>query len=354
MPSIQGAQTHQVPAHMNNDLRSTTGAVSQSSYVSSSGIKSVLLNAWNTVKSAVSGMLSSFGLHISGEQGSDKPGREIAMDIFPRPASPLPVDVQFENDIYESSGGNIYDSVYAHTVSGRLSLTGALYSEIEEPLYEEIGSNQAQTPPPVNLSTHPSLLRLSGSEIEEPLYEEIGSDQAQTPPPVNLSTHPSLSRLPGSTPQNNPLEESDYDEIIFDNIERNPVKTEQELKSSSLPPIPADDDESNYEPISLDTAPQGTSELKDESTGEVVYATVNKHSPLSEAEKANINLWEGISDGCESKVPTVPERIKGTPLYTQTPENDPRRESDYADPKDLSFNKEQLLQRVINERLKMQ
>ncbi|MGJ7065331.1 hypothetical protein ABM016_08535 [Morganella morganii] len=198
MPSIQGAQTHQVPAHMNNDLRSTNGAVSQSSYVSSSGIKSVLLNAWNTVKSAVSGMLSSFGLHISGEQGSDKPGREIAMDIFPRPASPLPVDVQFENDIYESSGGNIYDSVYAHTVSGRLSLTGALYSEIEEPLYEEIGSNQAQTPPPVNLSTHPSLLRLSGSEIEEPLYEEIGSDQTQTPPPVNLSTHPSLSHLSGS------------------------------------------------------------------------------------------------------------------------------------------------------------
>ena len=159
MPSIQGAQTHQVPAHMNNDLRSTNGAVSQSSYVSSSGIKSVLLNAWNTVKSAVSGMLSSFGLHISGEQGSDKPGREIVMDMSSRPAQPLPgMDAQLENSIYESSGENTYDSVYAG-VSERLSLSESLYSEIEEPLYAEIGEGQDQTPPPVNLSTHPSLSR---------------------------------------------------------------------------------------------------------------------------------------------------------------------------------------------------
>ncbi|HGY3147388.1 TPA: hypothetical protein ACNVU4_001426 [Morganella morganii] len=111
---IQGVQQHQIPAHPNNDLRSTTGAVSQSSYVSSSGIKSVLLNAWNTVKSAVSGMLSSFGLHLSGEQGSDKPGREIVMDISSRPLPPTPLsgmDAQLESNIYESSNGNICNSV---------------------------------------------------------------------------------------------------------------------------------------------------------------------------------------------------------------------------------------------------
>ncbi|MEM8074404.1 hypothetical protein Q4R22_08995 [Morganella morganii subsp. sibonii] len=206
MGPTQGIQGHQAIQTRNNDIYGSAGSNSSSSYVSSSGIKSVLLNAWNTVKSAVSGMLSSFGLHLSGQQGSDKPGREIVMDMSSRP----------------------------------------------------------------------------------------------------------------------------------------------------LPPIPVDDDGSDYAQISFDEAPQGTSELKDESTGEPVYATVNKHSQLSEAEKATINLWEGISDGCESEAPPVPGYTDRTPLYTQTPENDPRGESDYADPKELLFNQEQFLQRMMIDRLKMQ
>lgn len=216
---IQGVQQHQTPVHIENDLYGTTGTYSQSSYVSSSGIKSVLLNAWNAVKSAISGMLSSFGLHLSGQQGSDKPGREIVMDMSSWPAQPLPgMDAQLENSIYESSGENTYDSVYADESerpeslyacvdddafvrepaappvpgSPRPSLTESLYSEIEEPLYAEIGEGQDQTPPPVNLSTHPSLSESLYSEIEEPLYAEIGEGQDQTPSPVPDSPRPSL------------------------------------------------------------------------------------------------------------------------------------------------------------------
>lgn len=200
----EGAQPYRVPAHIKQDVQVTTGADNQSSHVSSSGIKSVLLHAWNAVKSAVSGMLSSFGLHLCGQQGSEKPGREIVLDMSSRP----------------------------------------------------------------------------------------------------------------------------------------------------LPPIPADDDGSDYAQISFDTEPQAASELKDESTGESVYATVNKHSRLSDTEKANINLWEGISDGCGAGAPPVPGYTDRTPLYTQTPENDPRGESDYADPQELLFNQDQFLQRMLSERLK--
>ncbi|EPL1173191.1 hypothetical protein K7419_000255 [Morganella morganii] len=198
MEPAQRIQGHQVIQTLDNDIYDSAGSNSSSSYVSSSGIKSVLLNAWNAVKSAVSGMLSSFGLHLSGQQGSDKPGREIVMDMSSRPAQPLPVDIQFDNDIYESSGGNVYDSVSS---PGQGSLSSSLSAFESENLYEEIGTGQIHTlpeiPPPVNLSTHPSL---SASESEH-LYEEIGAGQIhtlpETPPPVNLSTHPSLSRLPG-------------------------------------------------------------------------------------------------------------------------------------------------------------
>lgn len=79
---------------------------------------------------------------------------------------------------------------------------------------------------------------------------------------------------------------------------------------------------------------------------------MNKHSPLSDAEQAEINLWEGISDGSEPGAPPVPGYTDRTPLYTQTPENDPRGESDYADPKELLFNQAQFLQRMMSERLK--
>ncbi|HEI9845530.1 TPA: hypothetical protein SLN72_002517 [Morganella morganii] len=95
MQGIQGDHTIQT---LNNDIYDSTGGNKSSSYISLSGIKSVLLNAWNAVKAAVSGMLSSFGLHLSGQQGSDKPGRDITMDMSSRSAMPLlGIDEQFDN-----------------------------------------------------------------------------------------------------------------------------------------------------------------------------------------------------------------------------------------------------------------
>ncbi|MBA5807390.1 hypothetical protein F9883_05760 [Morganella morganii] len=228
MGPTQGIQGHQAIQTLNNDIYDSTGGNNSSSYISSSGIKSVLLNAWNAVKSAISGMLSSFGLHLSGQQGSDKPGREIVMDMSSRPAQPLPgMDAQLENSIYESCDGNIYDSVYA-AVSERPE---SLYACVDDDAFV-----REPAAPPVPGSPRPSLSESLYSEIEEPLYAEIGEGQDQTPPPVNLSTHPSLSRLydseagsqvtgsgddiyakphqPGntvSTPENDPRGESDYD-----------------------------------------------------------------------------------------------------------------------------------------------
>ncbi|EOZ4594854.1 hypothetical protein ACQRI3_001258 [Morganella morganii] len=214
MEPAQRIQGHQVIQTLDNDIYDSAGSNSSSSYVSSSGIKSVLLNAWNAVKSAVSGMLSSFGLHLSGQQGSDKLGREIVMDMSSRPAQPLPgMDAQLENSIYESGGENTYDSVYAHTGYGRPeslytsvddsasvrapavpdsprpSLSEPLYSEITEPLYEVI--DEYQTPSPVPDSPRPSLSEPLYSEITEPLYEVI--DEYQTPSPAPDSPRPSLS-----------------------------------------------------------------------------------------------------------------------------------------------------------------
>ena len=179
MGPTQGIQGHQAIQILNNDIYDSAGSNSPSSYVSSSGIKSVLLNAWNAVKSAVSGMLSSFGLHLSGQQGSDKPGREIVMDMSSRSAQSL---AQLENTIYGSSGENTYDSVYAHIGSGR-----------PESLYasgDDSASVRAPVAPPVPDSPRPSLSEPLYSEVAEPLYEVI--DEYQTPPPVPDSPRPSL------------------------------------------------------------------------------------------------------------------------------------------------------------------
>ncbi|EMO4162330.1 hypothetical protein [Morganella morganii] len=183
MGPAQGIQGHQAIQTLNNDIYGSADSNSSSSYVSSSGIKSVLLNAWNAVKSAVSGMLSSFGLHLSGQQGSDKPGREIVMDMSSRPAQPLPgMDAQLENSIYESSGENTYDSVYAHIGSGRPE---SLYASVDDS-----ASVRAPVAPPVPDSPRPSLSEPLYSEVAEPLYEVI--DEYQTPPPVPDSPRPSL------------------------------------------------------------------------------------------------------------------------------------------------------------------
>ncbi|EPL3704149.1 hypothetical protein NK491_002402 [Morganella morganii] len=179
MGPTQGIQGHQAIQILNNDIYDSAGSNSPSSYVSSSGIKSVLLNAWNAVKSAVSGMLSSFGLHLSGQQGSDKPGREIVMDMSSRSAQSL---AQLENTIYGSSGENTYDSVYAHIGSGRPE---SLYASVDDS-----ASVRAPVAPPVPDSPRPSLSEPLYSEVAEPLYEMI--DEYQTPPPVPDSPRPSL------------------------------------------------------------------------------------------------------------------------------------------------------------------
>lgn len=179
MGPTQGIQGHQAIQILNNDIYDSAGSNSPSSYVSSSGIKSVLLNAWNAVKSAVSGMLSSFGLHLSGQQGSDKPGREIVMDMSSRSAQSL---AQLENTIYGSSGENTYDSVYAHIGSGRPE---SLYASVDDS-----ASVRAPVAPPVPDSPRPSLSESLYSEVAEPLYEVI--DEYQTPPPVPDSPRPSL------------------------------------------------------------------------------------------------------------------------------------------------------------------
>lgn len=179
MGPTQGIQGHQAIQVLNNDIYDSAGSNSPSSYVSSSGIKSVLLNAWNAVKSAVSGMLSSFGLHLSGQQGSDKPGREIVMDMSSRSAQSL---AQLENTIYGSSGENTYDSVYAHIGSGRPE---SLYASVDDS-----ASVRAPVAPPVPDSPRPSLSEPLYSEVAEPLYEVI--DEYQTPPPVPDSPRPSL------------------------------------------------------------------------------------------------------------------------------------------------------------------
>ncbi|MBT0462700.1 hypothetical protein [Morganella morganii] len=179
MGPTQGIQGHQAIQILNNDIYDSAGSNSPSSYVSSSGIKSVLLNAWNAVKSAVSGMLSSFGLHLSGQQGSDKPGREIVMDMSSRSAQSL---AQLENTIYGSSGENTYDSVYAHIGSGRPE---SLYASVDDS-----ASVRAPVAPPVPDSPRPSLSEPLYSEVAEPLYEVI--DEYQTPPPVPDSPRPSL------------------------------------------------------------------------------------------------------------------------------------------------------------------
>ena len=182
MQEIQGYQAIQT---LNNDIYDSAGSNSSSSYVSSSGIKSVLLNAWNAVKSAVSGMLSSFGVHLSGQQGSDKPERKMSVDISSRPAQPLPgMDAQLENSIYESSGENTYDSVYAHTGYGRPE---SLYASVDDDAFV-----REPAAPPVPDSPRPSLTGSLYSETEEPLYAEIGEGEAQTPPPVPDSPRPSL------------------------------------------------------------------------------------------------------------------------------------------------------------------
>ena len=195
-PGIEGCQAIRT---LNNDIRGSAGSNSSSFYISSSGVKSILSNAWNAIKSAFSNVLSVFGNHLSGQQGSEKIGREITMDIASRPAQPLlDMDAQLENSIYESSSEDIYDSVYEYIGSGRpeslySSIDESLYSEIDGSLYEK--TSKDQVPPPVPLSTHPLFSRSFGSESE----------------PEVMDSGEHIYSEPYSTPENDPRGNSDYD-----------------------------------------------------------------------------------------------------------------------------------------------
>ena len=219
MGYVQGIQGHQEIKAPGNNMYDSTDSNSSSSYVSSSGVKSILSNAWNAIKSAFSNVLSAFGNHLGGQQGSDKPGREIVMDTSSHPLPQIPSD----------DDGSDYASVCDYAEAGNIG------------------------------------------------------------------------------------------------------------------------------------APAGSSELKDESTGESVYATVKK----STVAQKDTNYWKvwGVENSTmagnvehgetvDMSSPAPGYNTGGTPLYTQTPENDPRGENDYADPKGLLFNQEQFLQRMMSERLK--
>ncbi|KKY68946.1 hypothetical protein OA40_06610 [Morganella morganii] len=155
MEPTQGIQGYQAIQILNNDIYDSAGSNSSSSYVSSSGIKSVLLNAWNTVKSAVSGMLSSFGLHLSGQQGSDKPGREIVMDMSCRPLPPLPlpgIDEQFDKTI---NGGNNNEDTYSEIDENESSEVDDLENNFyEDPDVYQKGNSETETTEADALANH--------------------------------------------------------------------------------------------------------------------------------------------------------------------------------------------------------
>ncbi|OBU03913.1 hypothetical protein [Morganella psychrotolerans] len=217
MGAVQGTQASQVLQHMDNEIYSSAGIDSSSSYVSSSGIKSILSNAWNAIKSAFSNVLSSFGNHLSGLQGSAKPGREITMDMASRPAQSLPgFDAQPENTVYDSMGGDTsYASVYDHT-----GYTGTENIYVSADDMADICQPSA---PQVPDSARPVLSESLYSEISDPLYEEIDGYRPaaeQTPPPVPDSPRPSLHNM---TTENSLYEsrESLHDNAEWENGKRN-------------------------------------------------------------------------------------------------------------------------------------
>lgn len=217
MGPVQGTQESRVLQHMDNEIYSSAGTDSSSSYVSSSGVKSILSNAWNVIKSAFSNVFSSFGNHLGGQQGSAKPGREITMDMAPRPAQPLPgFDSQLENTVYDSMGGDTsYASVYDHT-----GYTGTenIYASTDD-----MADIRQPSAPQVPDSARPVLSESLYSEISDPLYEEIDGYQSvaeQTPPPVPDSPRPSLHNM---TTENSLYESSEslYDNAEWEIAERN-------------------------------------------------------------------------------------------------------------------------------------
>ena len=323
MSNVQGAQSLPVSEYMENKLYDTAGTDSQdsqSSYVSSSGIKAVLLNAWNAVKSAVSGMLSCFGLHLSEQQGSDKPGRTMTRDRVKteqepeaRPLPPAPGPVP------EDDGEHVYESMP----------------------YSDIDPGRARTEQELKARSLPP--KPAPGNVYESMPSDIDPGRART------EQEPEARPLsPAPVPEDDGehvYETMPCGDINPDRVKTGQELTEQELKARPLPPIPEDsDDGSGYSDINFydgNEISEAKSEvLPDKSASESIYATVNKnsplsdkgpiyatvnkHSPLSDAEPVKINEWEGNSDGAGSEAPPVLGFTDRTPLYTQIPEDDSR------------------------------
>lgn len=208
MGPAQGIQGHQAIQTLNNDIYGSAGGNNSSSYVSSSGIKSVLLNAWNAVKSAVSGMLSSFGSHLTGQQGSDKPGREIAMDISSRPAQPLPdINEQFDNMLYGSNNDeDIYSEIDENASAETDDPANHIYEDLDD--YRRTGNvigseDRVLVCDDTYAEPHDSLK--AGSRAEQ---EGMGSEYESLH--ENIYSEPYKPGDTISTPENNPRGESDY------------------------------------------------------------------------------------------------------------------------------------------------
>ncbi|HGH5991547.1 TPA: hypothetical protein ACJI8U_003146 [Morganella morganii] len=227
MGPTQGIQEYQAIQTPNNDIDGSAGGNSSSSYISSSGIKSVLLNAWNAVKSAVSGMLSSFGSHLSGQQGSDKPGRDITMDMSSRPAMPLPgIDEQFDNMLYGSNNdetgtaeaddpaNHIYEDLDGYRVAN--DETGT--AEADDPanhIYEDLDDYRGAG----NVIGSEDRVLVCDDTYAKP-YDSLKADgraEQEGMDPEYASLHENIYSEPYkpgdtiSTPENDPRGDSDYD-----------------------------------------------------------------------------------------------------------------------------------------------
>ncbi|HHN8373460.1 TPA: hypothetical protein ACRRXW_002363 [Morganella morganii] len=205
------------------------------------------------MKSAVSGMLSSFGSHLSGQQGSDKPGRDITMDMSSRPAMPLPgIDEQFDNMLYGSNNdetgtaeaddpaNHIYEDLDGYRVAN--DETGT--AEADDPAnhtYEDVGgyrvvndeTGTAEADDPANhiyedLDDYRGAGNVIGSEdrvlvcddtYAKP-YDSLKADgraEQEGMDPEYASLHENIYSEPYkpgdtiSTPENDPRGDSDYD-----------------------------------------------------------------------------------------------------------------------------------------------
>ncbi len=198
MGPTQGIQGYPDSQTLMNYIYNSADSNRLSSYISTSGIKSVLLNAWNTVKSAVSGMLSSFGLHLSEQQGSDKPGRVITLErfsarenIYEDPKACRVISGETGTAEADDPANHIYEDLDAYrVVSGETGTAEA--DDLENNLYEDSKAYRvvsgetgtAEADDPVNhiyedLDAYRVVSGETGTaeadDLENNLYEDTGA-----------------------------------------------------------------------------------------------------------------------------------------------------------------------------------